>query len=102
MAALGDMFELGRHSRSEHRELGKAAAKAGLDHLYLLGARAQIVRSGALDAGMAAAKVTVGKDHKDIAARLRAAARAGDWLLIKGSRGMAMEKVLRELTAEKA
>ena len=102
IAVLGDMFELGRHTVRQHRELGKAAARANLDHLYLLGAQADAVRRGALGAGMPEEKITVGKDHADVAANVRAAARAGDWLLIKGSRGMAMEKILRELNAKAA
>jgi UDP-N-acetylmuramoyl-tripeptide--D-alanyl-D-alanine ligase len=102
IAALGDMFELGRHSRRQHRELGKAAARAELDHLYLLGAQADAVRRGALSAGMSAAKISVAQDHRDIAERLRATARRGDWLLVKGSRGMQMEKVLHALTGGKA
>jgi UDP-N-acetylmuramoyl-tripeptide--D-alanyl-D-alanine ligase len=82
--------------------LGKAAARAKLGQLYLLGAQAAAVRRGAVSAGMAAAKITVGKDHADIAKKLRACARRGDWLLVKGSRGMKMENVLHELTGGKA
>ena len=102
VAVLGDMFELGRHSRRQHLELGKTAAKAKLDQLYLLGAQANAVRQGALSSGMAAAKIIIGKNHSDIATRVRGCVRAGDWLLIKGSRGMRMEKVLNQLTGGKA
>jgi len=102
VAVLGDMFELGRQSRRQHRELGEMAARAKLDQLYLLGSQADVVRRGALNSGMAAAKIIIGKDHSDIATQLRACTRAGDWLLIKGSRGMEMEKVLHELTGGKA
>ena len=102
VAVLGDMFELGRHSRRQHWELGKLAAKAQLDQLYLLGAQADAVRRGALSSGMDAAKIFIGKDHGDIATQLRARMGAGDWLLIKGSRGMKMEKVLGELRGGKA
>jgi len=102
IAVLGDMFELGRHSRKQHRELGKAAARAKVRHLYLLGAESDAVRRGALDAGMAVQQVTIGKDHGDLANRLRGQLRAGDWLLFKGSRGMKMEKVLDELRGRKA
>ena len=54
------------------------------------------------EATMAAAKIAIGKDHADIAKMLGACARQGDWLLVKGSRGMKMENVLRELTGAKA
>ncbi len=102
LAVLGDMFELGRQSRRQHWELGRAAAKAKLDQLYLLGPQANAVRRGAHSSGMAAAKIFIGKDHGEIATQLRARARAGDWLLVKGSRGMKMEKVLDVLTGGKA
>ena len=102
IAVLGDMFELGRHGRREHRRLGAAAAQAKLQLLCLLGPQAGAVRRGALGAGMTPEKIFIGKDHGDIAAHLRARLKAGDWLLVKGSRGMKMEKVLGELTGGKA
>jgi len=102
IAVLGDMFELGAQSAKEHRELGRVAAQANIHQLYLLGAQAQQVRRGALRAGMKADQVIIGTDHRDIANRLRPQARRGDWLLIKGSRGMKMEKVLQELKGVQA
>jgi UDP-N-acetylmuramoyl-tripeptide--D-alanyl-D-alanine ligase len=101
-AVLGEMFELGRHSHREHRQLGKAAARAKLQHLCLLGKQAGAVRRGALNAGLAAEKIFIGKDHRDIAAHLRARLQAGDWLLVKGSRAMKMENVFGELASGKA
>lgn len=102
IAVLGDMFELGRHSAIEHRRLGKTAAGAALDGLYLLGAQAAAVRMGALAGGLALEKIIIGKDHGDLAARLRAHVHAGDWLLFKGSRGMKMERVLEALKGGRA
>ena len=97
IAVLGDMFELGRRSSAEHRSLGKAAAGAGIDNLYLLGAQAGEVRAGALKGGMRPEQVIIGKDHADLAAQLRERVKPGDWLLVKGSRGMRMERVLETL-----
>ena len=102
IAVLGDMFELGRHSAKEHRALGKAAAQASLEGVYLLGAQAAAVRRGALEGGMRPEQIIIGRDHEDLAARLRAFVRRGDWLLFKGSRGMKMEKVLEALGRGKA
>ena len=97
IAVLGDMFELGKQSVKEHRQLGRVAAQARIDRLYLLGDQAGTVRRGALRAGMKAHQVTVGVDHGDLATRLRQQVKRGDWLLVKGSRGMKMEKVLQAL-----
>jgi UDP-N-acetylmuramoyl-tripeptide--D-alanyl-D-alanine ligase len=102
IAVLGDMFELGQHSAKEHRSLGQRAAKGGIDALYLLGDRSVDVRQGALRSGMRAEQIIIGRDHADLARRLRARVQRGDWLLFKGSRGMKMEKVLHELKGGKA
>jgi UDP-N-acetylmuramoyl-tripeptide--D-alanyl-D-alanine ligase len=97
VAVLGDMFELGAHARKQHRQLGRRVAEARLDRVYLLGAQAHRVKQGALEGGMPSDRVIIGKNHIDIARRLRSHVKRGDWLLFKGSRGMKMEKVLLEL-----
>jgi UDP-N-acetylmuramoyl-tripeptide--D-alanyl-D-alanine ligase len=96
-AILGDMFELGRQTRREHLQLGKQVARAGIGRLYLLGAQAKQVRQGALQGGMPAECIVIGKHHADLAHRLRSHVRPGDWLLFKGSRGMEMEKALNQM-----
>jgi UDP-N-acetylmuramoyl-tripeptide--D-alanyl-D-alanine ligase len=101
-AILGDMFELGKQSRQQHRQLGKQVARAGIDRLYLLGAQAKEVRRGALAGGMASERIVVGKDHSEIAKLVRRQVRKGDWLLFKGSRGMKMETILDQLKTARA
>ena len=101
VAVLGDMFELGRDERARAPRAWQAGRKDALQRLYLLGRQAAAVRAGALSAGMDASKVIVGKDHSDIARQLKSHVRKGDWLLIKGSRGMQMEKILRELKGQR-
>lgn len=94
IAVLGDMLELGRQSRKHHLELGIKVARYGIDRLYLLGQEAGQVKRGALLGGMKAKQVFIGKDHEEIAKRIRGCVASGDWLLFKGSRGMGMEKAL--------
>jgi UDP-N-acetylmuramoyl-tripeptide--D-alanyl-D-alanine ligase len=101
-AVLGDMFELGRQTRRQHLQLGKQVAHAGIDRLYLLGAQAKQVRQGALQSGLSAERIVIGKDHADLAKRLASHVKRGDWLLFKGSRGMKMEKVLNQLKSSAA
>jgi UDP-N-acetylmuramoyl-tripeptide--D-alanyl-D-alanine ligase len=96
IAVLGDMFELGKDSRRQHRKLGKEVARAGIEGLYLLGNQAKEVQQGALQNGMPAERVTVAGQHRALAELLRSRAKKGDWLLFKGSRGMKMEKVIEE------
>jgi UDP-N-acetylmuramoyl-tripeptide--D-alanyl-D-alanine ligase len=91
------MFELGKQSGPRHLQLGRRVSEARLDRLCLLGPQSAQVRKGALQGGMPSERILIGKDHRDIARQLRSCVRRGDWLLFKGSRGMQMERVLKEL-----
>lgn len=94
IAVLGDMLELGEETRRSHLELGRQAARSGVDRLYLLGAQAPRVKEGAVREGMKENLVVIGKSHRQIARMLQRHVRPGDWLLFKGSRAMKMETVL--------
>ncbi len=102
VAVLGDMLEMGTDEADCHRKLGETAAGSGVDALYLLGRFARDIRQGALGAGMDRTAVRVSRTHRKLASELRAELRKGDWLLIKGSRGSAMEKVLAAMKNEGA
>ena len=100
MAALGEMLELGDSARQLHREVGERAAGAGVTHLFARGPHACDTIDAAKSAGVAHAEVI--DDPNQIAAAVHRFAGPGDLLLVKGSRGMAMERVigaLRELYA---
>jgi UDP-N-acetylmuramyl pentapeptide synthase len=97
IAVLGDMLELGRESRKIHLELGKQIARYPIDRVYLVGKQAGQVKRGALIGGIRKEQVIIGKNHQEIARKLRAQIKRGDWLLFKGSRGMRMEEVLAKL-----
>ncbi|UFS71636.1 UDP-N-acetylmuramoyl-tripeptide--D-alanyl-D-alanine ligase [Geomonas sp. RF6] len=91
-AVLGDMLELGKASAAAHRELGRTAAGC-VDRLYLLGDMAETVAAGAIEAGLPHDRVLVGKDHAEILESLLIHLGEGDCVLVKGSRGMKMERV---------
>lgn len=95
IAVLGDMLELGPTSEKWHFELGSQASKA--DRLLLYGRFAGEVQKGAVSAGMNPDRVSVFESHNAIAEEIQSVWREGDVFLVKGSRGMEMEKVLAEL-----
>ena len=101
MAVLGEMLELGESAQQLHREIGERAARAGVTHLFARGPHACDTIDAAKSAGVAHAEVI--DDPNEIAAAVRRFAGPGDLLLVKGSRGMEMERVisaLRELYAQ--
>lgn len=90
--ALGDMLELGCNEAELHRMVGVQAAQVA-DRLYLHGPLTAYVAEGAISAGMPAGDVVRGLSHEEIAADILNRASEGDFVLLKGSRGMKMEKV---------
>ena len=91
-ALLGDMLELGEMSASAHEELGRQAAGAGLTALVTYGPEAARTAEAARAAGLA--DVVHAGDYQQAADALLARMKAGDALLVKASRGMALEKAL--------
>jgi UDP-N-acetylmuramoyl-tripeptide--D-alanyl-D-alanine ligase len=100
LAVLGEMRELGDEAEAAHQTLGRTAAAAGLDVLLVVGPHAGLVREGAIAAGMAGDRITIVADQGEAAAQLAALCRAGDLVLLKASRGAALESVLRQLAPE--
>jgi UDP-N-acetylmuramoyl-tripeptide--D-alanyl-D-alanine ligase len=100
IAVLGDMFELGDESAAAHRRLGRHAAKIGLDRLILLGEQAPLVAEGAREEMMRAESITIARDATEVVEDLRRVSTRGDVILVKGSRGMRLERIVRGLKGE--
>lgn len=94
---LGDMLELGAQSEQAHFELGRRAARFQPAALFVTGAFAQKVKEGALAEGYDEAKIELFEDPSRVAGEILRRIQGGEWILIKGSRGMAMERVARAL-----
>ena len=100
LAVLGDMGELGDDAEEAHREAGRLVATLGIDQLFTVGARAETVAAGAVEAGMSASRIQQLRDSDEAGAPVKAALRKGDWVLVKGSRSMRMERITNFLDAE--
>jgi UDP-N-acetylmuramoyl-tripeptide--D-alanyl-D-alanine ligase len=92
IAILGDMLELGEYAESAHREIGTAAAEVGLDELALVGSLAPWIGSAARDAGFAG-EVSFFEDAASAHVVIDRA-QPGDAILMKASRGIALEAAL--------
>jgi UDP-N-acetylmuramoyl-tripeptide--D-alanyl-D-alanine ligase len=96
VAVLGDMFELGPESPRLHREIGLHAAEQGLDLLVTVGPLAAEMRSEFEGESYAVA------DAGAAAELLQTLLGAGDTVLVKGSRGVGLERVAEALGAAQA
>jgi UDP-N-acetylmuramoyl-tripeptide--D-alanyl-D-alanine ligase len=94
VAVLGDMLEMGEAAQQAHYDVGAFAAGQGVNLLLAAGSHAADLAAGALDAGMKPEAVMAG-DKAQIEEKLLAAVAPKDRVLIKGSRGMAMETLVR-------
>lgn len=97
IVVLGDMRELGEAAEAEHRRVGAAAAAVRPALLCTVGDHASAVAEGALDQGLGKSAVVVCADHAAAADAVAACWCRGDTVLVKGSRGSAMEKVVESL-----
>lgn len=98
-AILGDMRELGPDTRELHRAVGREAGGwlAGLAVMGDLGAE---LGQGAREAGLDAARFISSDDPVAVAAAVATWTRAGDWILVKASRGMRLERAIDALVEE--
>ncbi len=96
IAVLGDMLELGSSAAEAHRQIGRTAVQSGVDIMITLGTLAKHIGEGSLQAGMPKERVFSAQSHAEAARQLKSLSRPGDIVLIKGSRGMKMEKILEE------
>jgi UDP-N-acetylmuramoyl-tripeptide--D-alanyl-D-alanine ligase len=100
-AVLGEMLELGAHSRALHEECGRAAAAAGLNRLIAVGGdAARSLADAAVAAGLPAAVVSWVPDSVAAAHLIVEWAGPGDLVLVKGSRGIKTDLVVERMQAE--
>jgi UDP-N-acetylmuramoyl-tripeptide--D-alanyl-D-alanine ligase len=97
IAALGCMLELGSFSSEAHRRVGEHVAKLGFDLLLAYGPEADDLLIGARSYNPEMPSC-VCSDHAEMAERLAAGVREGDYILVKGSRTYTMEKVITLLS----
>ena len=94
IAMLGDLLELGEHSKIAHEEIGRILGEEHYDMVFTFGDMMKITASVAKEAGVP--YVYVGKSHLDIANAYYDVRQEGDVILVKGSRGLKMERIIED------
>jgi UDP-N-acetylmuramoyl-tripeptide--D-alanyl-D-alanine ligase len=99
IVALGDVLELGEHAADAHRQIGADMAAHGVDLVLAVGESAADVIEGVESAG-GSTEARSFADKDALLAQLRAELQRGDTVLVKGSRGMGMEDIVRGLIGD--
>ena len=97
IACLGAMLELGSMTTEAHRHLGASAAQAGLALLFVCGEPGRATADGAVSAGFPREGVMWAADSVGLGALVAQAVHPADVVLVKGSRGARMERVVEAL-----
>ncbi len=96
----GDMLELGERSKSAHYQIGKLVAEKNLDFFITYGDIAESCGISAIENGFDSSRVKNFKNPENAGSFLKDFLKKGDCLLIKGSRGTRMEKIIEKITQE--
>lgn len=96
VAILGDMFEQGKESPRYHTEVGEYASDKSVDMLIAIGDDAEYIKDGALKS-MSAENVKYYKTKNEFLKEMKNIIKSGDVVLVKGSRGMAMDLIVKRI-----
>jgi len=96
-AILGDMLELGDGAAALHQAIGEEAVKLGVAGLAVVGSLGAEIAEGAMAAGLPASRAIALDDPEAAAQVVSSWSASGDWILVKASRGMHLERAVAAL-----
>ncbi|KAF0158733.1 MAG: murEF [Syntrophaceae bacterium] len=94
---LGDMLELGEAAPEMHRRVGMLLATIGVTAVFLQGDFADVTAAGALEGGLPQEWIMYLNDVEETIAFLKRQLRKDDWILVKGSRRMKMDRIVARI-----
>ncbi|MFZ5559348.1 MAG: UDP-N-acetylmuramoyl-tripeptide--D-alanyl-D-alanine ligase [Patescibacteria group bacterium] len=99
IVVLGDMLEIGEYAPEAHRRIGKKASEIA-DLIFTVGSRAKFIAESAIKNGFDEKKIFQFDVSDDAGKIVQEQMKEGDVILVKGSRAMKMEKIIKEIMAE--
>ena len=97
---LGDMLELGKHTKNAHEHIGQVV-KENVDVLVVVGQRAKDIKEGSINAGMDSENVFDFQNAHEAGEFLKDFIKKNDFVFVKGSQGMRMERTVEQIMEEK-
>ncbi|MCF7834350.1 MAG: hypothetical protein K9L98_03450 [Candidatus Pacebacteria bacterium] len=101
IAILGDMLELGKHTEESHKQIGQIASTF-VDMLVVVGPRAEHIKNGALENGFSDDKIFSFANSYEAGDFIKNELKEGDFILVKGSQGVRMERIVGEILLDQA
>jgi UDP-N-acetylmuramoyl-tripeptide--D-alanyl-D-alanine ligase len=102
IAVLGDMLELGEQTEFRHKDVGKKIFSVKADIFIAVGKRMQYAAEQLVALGFPRSNIFHFDDPETAAEKVSQIAQEGDYILVKGSQGMRMEKVVERILADPA
>jgi len=99
-AVLGDMLELGSFTQDAHKQVGEWIKQYKIDNLVTVGERARDIAQIAEIDGLSKESVVSFDNSIDAGKFIQNEISQGDLILVKGSQGVRMEKIVKEIMAE--
>lgn len=99
-AILGDMLELGKYTEEGHGSVGEQVVVSKVDQLIVVGERARDIARGAGGKGMKKDNIFYFPNSEEAKTFIQNRIKENDLILVKGSQGMKMEKIVKEIMAE--
>ena len=99
IAVLGGMFELGPYERSGHEMVGIRASEIA-EQILTVGEKGKMIADAAVRSGMSAQKVSSFENTEQVVETLRSLLKEGDVVLVKGSHGLRMDRIVTNLEVE--
>lgn len=100
IAVLGDMLELGKYTEEEHHNLGKEVSKIA-DILVVVGLRSKFIAEGAIESGFKQKNLYIFDSSYTAAKFMEGIVEKGDLVLVKGSQGVRLERVVLAIMENK-
>ncbi|MFH0882930.1 MAG: UDP-N-acetylmuramoyl-tripeptide--D-alanyl-D-alanine ligase [bacterium] len=98
IAVLGDILELGEWEEEEHRKIGQLKSLATIDRVYFVGKRMALAAEEAEQAGHAGVVKVYEDEVVDLSNRIVKELESGAGVIVKGSRLMGLDRVVKGLT----
>jgi UDP-N-acetylmuramoyl-tripeptide--D-alanyl-D-alanine ligase len=96
IAVLGDVISVGKYAIEAHEAIGEKVAK-NCDLLFTVGPRAKFIAKGAMEKGMDDFKIFSFDTIEDAVSKLKEIIRAGDIILVDGSKEMKMSEIVDQI-----